>query len=134
MTGLPSIRICPLLGFTRVAIMLRTVLLPEPDGPSNATNSPRRTLKETSRTASIAVPASWNDLLKPLTSMRSASPVRAEDVGDRVWRVQAGYAFRATSTKVGLTTSAIVSGLMPVISRNQTFSPRAKPAASIVAS
>ena len=28
-------------------------------------------------------------------------------------------------------TSAMVSGLMPVISRNQTFSPRAKPAASI---
>src|ERR1700682_1563097 len=39
---------------------------------------------------------------------------------------QPGYAFRATSMKVGLTTSAMVSGLMPVISRNQTFSPRAK--------
>ena len=46
------------VGLIRVAIMLRTVLLPEPDGPSNATNSPRRTLKETSRTASMAVPAS----------------------------------------------------------------------------
>ncbi len=33
--------------------------------------------------------------------------------------------------KLVLTTSAMVSGLMPVISRNQTFSPRAKLAASI---
>ena len=41
-----------------------------------------------------------------------------------------GYAFRATAAKSGLTTSAIVSGLIPVISRNQTFSPRAKLAAS----
>ena len=70
MTGVPSIRIWPLLGLIKVAIMLRTVLLPEPDGPSRATNSPRRTPKETSRTASIAVPASWNVLLNPLTSMR----------------------------------------------------------------
>jgi hypothetical protein len=41
-----------------VAIMLSTVLLPEPDGPSYATNSPRRTPNDTSRTASIAVPDS----------------------------------------------------------------------------
>ena len=46
-----------LLGRTKVAIILRTVLLPEPEGPSRATNSPRRTPKDTSRTASIAVPA-----------------------------------------------------------------------------
>src|SRR4029450_13939444 len=48
--------------------------------------------------------------------------------------VQAGYAFRAASTKLVLTRSAGVSGLMPVISRNQTFSPRAHAAASMVAS
>ena len=47
--------------------------------------------------------------------------------------VQPGYAFRAASIKLGLTRSAMVSGLMPVISRNQTFSPRAKSAASMVA-
>ena len=51
----------------------------------------------------------------------------------KVLDVQAGYAFRAASMKVGLTRSAGVSGLMPVISRNQTFSPRAKAAASIEA-
>src|SRR3954469_16512935 len=84
MTGFPSIKIWPLLGFTRVAIILSTVLLPEPDGPSNATNSPRRTVKETSRTASIAVPASWNDLPKPLTSMRSAPFVGLRGAGDGV--------------------------------------------------
>jgi hypothetical protein len=69
-TGLPSIRVWPLLGRTRVAIMLRIVLLPEPDGPSSATNSPRWTLKETSRTASMAVPASWNDLRSDLSSVQ----------------------------------------------------------------
>jgi len=53
---LPSIKISPLLAFTSVAIMLRIVLLPEPDGPNKATNSPRRTLKETSRTASMVAP------------------------------------------------------------------------------
>src|SRR2546430_5083795 len=48
--------------------------------------------------------------------------------------VQAGYAFLAASRKVGLTRSAGVSGLIPVISRNQTFSPRAHAAASSVPS
>ena len=79
---MPSIRIWPLLGLISVAIMLRMVLLPEPDGPSSATNSPRRTLKETSRTASMAVPASWNDLLNPLTSMRCTSAGRSCGVAD----------------------------------------------------
>src|SRR5476651_850907 len=46
-------------------------------------------------------------------------------------RFQPGYAFRAASTKPGLTTSAMVSGLIPVISRNHTFPPRAKPSASM---
>ena len=68
------------MGLIKVAIMLRIVLLPEPDGPSKATNSPRRTLKETSRTASIAVPASWNDLLNPLTSIRFRSGDRSSGV------------------------------------------------------
>ena len=114
--------------------MLRMVLLPEPDGPSKATNSPRRTLNETSRTASIAVPASWNDLLNPLTSIRLWIRRPIERRREHACRFQPGYAFRAASMKVGLTTSAMVSGLMPVISRNQTFSPRAQPAASMVAS
>src|SRR5258708_33364850 len=80
MTGVPSIRIWPLEGFINVAIILRTVLLPEPDGPSKATNSPRRTLKETSRTASIVVPVSWNDLLNRLTSIRCTSGGRGGGV------------------------------------------------------
>jgi hypothetical protein len=32
----------------------------------------------------MAVPASWNDLLKLLTSMRSAPLVRVEGIGDGV--------------------------------------------------
>src|SRR5712671_3498474 len=84
MTGAPSIRIWPLLGLISVAIMLRIVLLPEPDGPSKATNSPRRTPKETSRTASMAVPASWNDLLNLLTSIRRTSLGRSSGVADMI--------------------------------------------------
>jgi hypothetical protein len=117
--------------------MLRTVLLPEPEGPSKATNSPRRTLNETSRTASMAVPASWNVLFNPLTSIRSTSSDRSRGIVYlKSWAFNSypGYAFLATAAKSGLTTWAMVSGLMPVISRNQTFSPRAKLAASTMPS
>src|ERR1044072_1249548 len=64
--------------------MLRMVLLPEPDGPSSATNSPRRMLKETSRTASMAAPASWKVLLNPLTSMRAVSGDRCNGIPEIV--------------------------------------------------
>ena len=74
---------------------------------------------------------------KPLAQSRNELNGFLGRIGRRrehVCRFQAGYAFRAASMKVGLTRSAIASGLMPVISRNQTFSPRAQPAASIEAS
>jgi hypothetical protein len=38
------------------AIMLRIVVLPHPEGPTMATNSPESTDSETSRTASTCVP------------------------------------------------------------------------------
>ena len=53
----------PLLGLINVAIMSRMVF-PRNRTARKATNSPRRTLKETSRTASIAVPAELNVLLR----------------------------------------------------------------------
>src|SRR5262249_11240987 len=52
----------------------------------------------------------------------------------QAFHVQAGYAFFAASIKVGATRSVGVSGLIPVISRNQTFSPRCHAAASMVPS
>src|SRR5579859_4330680 len=50
--------------------MFSTVLLPDPDGPSKATNSPLAMVKETSLTASSSVPPRRNDLPSPRTSIR----------------------------------------------------------------
>src|SRR5579862_7527128 len=71
---MPSIRIRPTLGFSSAAIMFKTVLLPEPDGPSSATNSPRLTLNVTLRTASIWPAPSWNVLPNPSLAIRGGSP------------------------------------------------------------
>src|SRR5664280_2424828 len=62
--------ISPPLGRSRVAIMLRIVLFPQPDGPSNATNSPFRIANDTSLTACIADPWKGKDLLRCCTSIR----------------------------------------------------------------
>jgi hypothetical protein len=39
-TRLPSTWIAPLVGFSNPASIIRSVVLPEPDGPSRLTNSP----------------------------------------------------------------------------------------------
>src|SRR5690349_24816568 len=44
----------PPLGAIRVATMLRIVLLPQPEGPSRATNSPSLMRNEASSTATIS--------------------------------------------------------------------------------
>jgi hypothetical protein len=44
----------PLLGESSAPIMLKKVLLPEPDGPITAMNSPRITLASTPRSACVA--------------------------------------------------------------------------------
>src|SRR6266849_796998 len=51
-TGTPLSRMRPSLGRSRPATRLRMVLLPQPDGPTTATNSPARTSR---LTRSIAV-------------------------------------------------------------------------------
>src|ERR1700730_17661045 len=53
-TGTPLSRMRPSLGRSKPATRLRIVLLPQPEGPTTATNSPRRTSKVT---RSIAVTA-----------------------------------------------------------------------------
>ena len=53
-TGLPSMRISPELGLSKPAIMLRTVVLPQPLGPSRVRTSPRRMASSSSCTASTA--------------------------------------------------------------------------------
>ena len=47
----PSCRIMPSVGVTSPANMLRTVDFPQPEGPIRQTNSPRRTVKSTLRSA-----------------------------------------------------------------------------------
>ena len=47
----PSIRISPSLGVSSPASMRSSVVLPQPDGPSSAKNSPSRMSSETLSTA-----------------------------------------------------------------------------------
>ena len=47
----PSIRISPSVGISKPAIMRSSVVLPQPEGPSRAKNSPRPMSIETSFTA-----------------------------------------------------------------------------------
>src|SRR5262245_21808145 len=48
--GTPSMTTDPASGATKPAMMFISVVLPQPDGPTIATNSPSRTLKLTSAT------------------------------------------------------------------------------------
>src|ERR1041384_1244040 len=51
-TSRPPIRMRPLLCGSSPATARSNVVLPQPDGPSSATNSPSRTSSDTSRSAS----------------------------------------------------------------------------------
>src|SRR5262249_36909517 len=74
---------------------LRTVLLPEPEGPSSATNSPRLMLNDTSRTASTSPPPSWKLLARFFTSMRgnasTAGSVTDAPSSGSAWERRAGF-------------------------------------------
>src|SRR5262245_13989615 len=52
--GVPSMTTAPESGRTNPAIMFMSVVLPQPDGPTIATNSPSRTVKLTSSTTGSA--------------------------------------------------------------------------------
>jgi len=60
----------PAEGSTRPAIMLRIVDLPQPDGPTIATNSSSPISNETSLTASTVRAASRNVFARSRTTMR----------------------------------------------------------------
>ena len=53
-TSRPPMRIAPAEGRMKPAIMRSVVVLPQPEGPSNARSSPCATASEKSRTASVA--------------------------------------------------------------------------------
>src|SRR6188508_1443448 len=60
----------PPLGAIRVATMFRIVLLPQPEGPSRATNSPSLMRNEALSTATTSRPLARNSLLSRSISMR----------------------------------------------------------------
>ena len=51
LTDSPSIRTSPAVGVSRQPMRLRSVVLPLPDGPAMATNSPVATVNDTSSSA-----------------------------------------------------------------------------------
>jgi hypothetical protein len=53
-TSRPSMRIAPWSGVSKPAIMRKVVVLPQPEGPRNDTNSPASTLRLTPRTTWLA--------------------------------------------------------------------------------
>ena len=50
----PSMRMLPLAGCSRPAMARKVVVLPQPDGPSRVTCSPRSTVKLTPLTATAS--------------------------------------------------------------------------------
>src|SRR5262245_4018580 len=91
----------PPLGGIKVATMFRIVLLPQPEGPSRATNSPSLMRNEASSTARTSRPLAVNVLRSRSISIRQRAPSggvlgmrRLEElVGDGVLhldRLQAG--------------------------------------------
>ncbi len=85
-TSSPSSRIFPEVGSSSPAIILRVVVLPQPDGPSSMKNSPSATVKVDSSTAvkspkslrrfSILISAKARYSGKWLTTRNITVPVR----------------------------------------------------------
>src|SRR6478752_7191238 len=55
----PLTRIVPAVGFSKPAIIRSVVVLPQPDGPRNETNSPRSAARLKSRTAAVSPNFFW---------------------------------------------------------------------------
>src|SRR5690242_12335039 len=67
--GVPSMMIAPLSGRTNPAIRFNRVVLPQPEGPTSATNSPSRTLKLTCSMTSRRPLSDSKPLVRPRTSI-----------------------------------------------------------------
>src|SRR5690348_4008723 len=73
----------PPLGAIKVATMLRMVLLPQPDGPSRATNSPSLIRNEASSTATTSRPSARKILRSLSISMRQRLEASGRVLGMR---------------------------------------------------
>src|SRR5262245_20830346 len=83
----------PSFGVIRVATMFRMVLLPQPEGPSRATNSPSSMRNEASSTARTSRPSARKTLRSLSISMRALGGVLGmrrleEHVGDGVLELE----------------------------------------------
>src|SRR5262245_39568965 len=76
-TGMPHMSASPRVACSKPATMRSSVDFPQPEAPMRQMNSPLRTLRLTSRSASMRWPCSSNCLLTPLMSMigRPLSPM-----------------------------------------------------------
>ncbi len=91
-TGFPSTSTCPADGLTKPAMIHSRLDLPQPDGPTNDTNSPARTCKDTSRNAVKACrpPSLTNRWVTPASSTAHPCPgephetTRSESTSDCV--------------------------------------------------
>src|SRR5436309_324947 len=79
LTTSPFNRISPESGSRKPPMRLRSVVFPQPDGPSSVTNSPRATLNETELRARVAPKA----LPSPRTSRTGPSPGGTSAVNGR---------------------------------------------------
>ena len=75
----PSTVILPAVGISNPAIMRRVVVLPQPDGPRNETNSPRSAARLKSATAATSpkrfwTPVSSRNVIEAVASMGQRAP------------------------------------------------------------
>src|SRR5690349_1695510 len=76
-TGLPATSMTPVLTGMRPAIMLSSVLLPQPLGPTIETNSPRARVRLTSSTACTSPWRDWKRFDTPRTATAVAGTAPA---------------------------------------------------------
>src|SRR6266487_1909159 len=80
----PSIVILPPVGCSKPAIIRSVVVLPQPDGPRNETNSPRSASRLKSSTAIVAPNCFWTPLrLRNVIWTSSSVGARDLDPGPR---------------------------------------------------
>src|SRR5688572_6548799 len=73
LTGRPSSRIWPRSGVSKPASSEMSVVLPDPDRPTIATNSPRSMVRSIWRSTSVRRPGGPNPLARPSISRKAIS-------------------------------------------------------------
>src|SRR5579875_3096341 len=82
-TGCPSHSTWPAVGSSSPATRFSSVLLPHPEGPIRATNSPGATLSDTLSNARNGLPCTRNSLLTPRSSTAGVGRTPLASLGIR---------------------------------------------------